>query len=80
MKDYPKSVSETYTKKILEQMENSFYKVYKNEGKTQIGTGFFSYIQCASKAVPVIIIKPAEVYEEEDIGSLIVVKIMLQKK
>ena len=73
MKDYPKSVSETCTKKILEQMKNSFYKIYKNDGKTQIGTGFFSYIQCASKNVPVIIINPVEVYKE-DIDPLIIVK------
>ena len=41
MKDYPKSVSQTCTKKILEQMENSFYKVYKNEGKFKLEQGFF---------------------------------------
>ena len=55
MKEYPKSVSEKCTEKILEQMKNSFYKVYNKDGKSEIGIGFFSYIEIESKNVPIII-------------------------
>ena len=73
MKEYPKSVSEKCTEKILEQMKNSFYKVYNKDGKSEIGIGFFSYIEIESKNVPIIIINSTEIYKE-DIGSLLVSK------
>ena len=49
-----KSVTKQCTKKILEQMENSFYEVYIKEEESLIG--IFCSIKNKDKNIPVIII------------------------
>ena len=48
-----KPITKQNTKKILEQMENNFYRIKTNEGK--IGIGFFCNIKIKNKYNPVLI-------------------------
>ena len=50
------------TKKIVEQMENCFYKIQKDEENFYIG--FFSYIKYKNKTVPVLITNNNLINEE----------------
>ena len=60
----PKSVSEKCTEKILQQMKKSFYKIFKNDGKTKLGLGFFSHIKYDNRYIPVLIMNSLELYYE----------------
>ena len=53
MEKYPKPISICKTKKILEQMEKSIYKIHYEKGKYSIG--FFCYIKSENKNIPVLI-------------------------
>ena len=61
MKCFPKSCSLKCTKKILEQMTNSFYKVYITDRKSEIGKGFFCYIKYENKKIPIFILNNLEI-------------------
>ena len=63
-KFYPKSVSEKFVEKILEQMKKSFYKVFKNDGKTELGLGFFSQVKCYERYIPVLVLNSLVLYYE----------------
>ena len=52
MKDYPKALNKEITKKILDQMDNTFYKI----DDTSDDIGFFCKIEYKKKIIPVIII------------------------
>ena len=54
MKDYPKPSSNQCFTKILEQMNNLFYKINKKEEKFDIG--IFCYIKYNYKKIPILII------------------------
>ena len=51
--NYPIIISIEKTKKILEQMENSICKIYKNNGNK--GTGFFCIIKYENKNIKVMV-------------------------
>ena len=56
---YPKPASQNSIDEISRQMKHSFYKVYEQDCKSEIGTGFFCYIKYTkteNRNVPVIII------------------------
>ena len=78
-KSYPKSLSEKCTEKILEQMKKSFYKLLKNDGKTNLGLGFFSHIKCDNIDIPVIIINSQESYNE-NIDTIKIIKSNVEKE
>ena len=44
MEKYPKPVTKNTTQKILNQIDNSIYKINEKKGKFFIG--FLSYIKC----------------------------------
>ena len=48
-----KPITKQCTKRILKQMENSFYKIITNEGK--VGIGCFSNIKSKNINIPVLI-------------------------
>ena len=73
MKYFPKSASQVCIKEIINQTNNSFYKIYKEDGKTEIGTGFFCNIKYEKKNIPVIIINDLGIYEE-DLYTIIIYK------
>ena len=52
LEKYPRPISIEGTKKILNQMENSICKIYKNDGGK--GTGFFCNINYNNKIIPVM--------------------------
>ena len=45
MKADPEPVSQSCLEKILDQTKNSIYQIYRNDGKTILGIGFFCYIK-----------------------------------
>ena len=53
MEKFPKPVSKYCTKKIFEQMENSYYKI-KNKNNTFV-FGFFCYVKNENVNIPVLI-------------------------
>ena len=53
MENYPKPVTKDTHKKIMEYLDNSIYKIKINDGK--YGIGFFCYIKCHNKNIPVLI-------------------------
>ena len=53
MEEYPKSVTKECTKKILEQLDNSIYKVCQNKGNN--GFCLFTHIKYKKKHIPVVI-------------------------
>ena len=53
MDKYPKPASKSCTKKILDQMENSIYKI--DEKEVTFKLGFFCNIQYKNKNIPVLI-------------------------
>ena len=53
MEEYPKSVTKKCTKKILEQLDNSIYKVCQNKGNN--GFCLFTHIKYKKKHIPVLI-------------------------
>ena len=69
MEDYPEPVSEQCTKKILDQMNNSFYKIKEINGKFNLG--FFCSIKNQENNIPVIVIfkyiKQEEISDNIDI-------------
>ena len=48
-----KPITKQCTKKILDQMENSFYTIKTNEGKT--GIGCFCHIKYKKTTIPILI-------------------------
>ena len=54
MEEYPKSITKRCLEKILDQMNNSLYRVNEKDGKFE--TGFFCYIQNKQKPIPTLII------------------------
>ena len=64
VKSYPKSISEKCTEKILEQMKKSFYQILKDDGKTNLGIGFFSHIKYDNRYIPVLIINSLILFYE----------------
>ena len=52
IENYPKPISIEGTKKILNQMENSICKIYKEDGGK--GTGFFCHIIHNNNIIPMI--------------------------
>ena len=73
MKVYPEPLSQTCLKKILTQTNNSIYQIYRNDGKTKLGIGFFCYIKYEKKEIPVAIINNYE-FNKEDIDSIKIYK------
>ena len=73
MKAYPEPVSQACLEKILTQMKNSIYQIYRNDGKTILGIGFFCYIKYEEKEIPVVIINNYE-FNKEDIDSIKILK------
>ena len=53
MVNYPKPATKQCTKKILEQINDSFYTIKEIDNK--FGTCFFSYIKFKDKTIPVMI-------------------------
>ena len=53
MTEYLKPITKQSLKIILNQMENSFYKINEKEGEFDIG--FFCYLKYKNKAIPVLI-------------------------
>ena len=53
MEKYPKPISKYCTQKILDQMNNSFFKIKHNKGNTEIG--FFCIIKNDDLIIPVLI-------------------------
>ena len=51
---YPKPITKICLEKILDQMNNSLYKINEKGGKFEIG--FFCYIQIKQKRIPTLII------------------------
>ena len=64
MENYPEAVTKQCTKIILEQMNNSFYKINEKEGNFDIG--YFCHIKSQIKIIPVIIINKFLTKEEFD--------------
>ena len=54
MEKYPEPISICKTKKILEQMEKSNYKIHNGAGK--YSNCLFSYIKIKDKNIPVLIV------------------------
>jgi len=54
---YPKFNSQKSIYEMTNQMKNSIYTIYKQDGKTELGVGFFCYIKYENKNIPVLIIK-----------------------
>ena len=54
MKDFPKPLSKQCITKILDQMNNLFYKINKKAEKFDIG--IFCYIKYSNKKIPILII------------------------
>ena len=73
MKAYPEPVSQACLEKILTQMKNSIYQIYRNDGKTILGIGFFCYIKYEEKEIPVVIINNYE-FNKENIDSIKILK------
>ena len=53
MENFPKPITKLCIKKILEQMNDSFYQVINKEGKK--GRGFFCYLKHLKKNIPFLI-------------------------
>ena len=62
MENYPKPVTKQCTKKIYDQMENSFYKIIDKDGN--FGIGIFCYIKNIDKNIPAIIINNPKIDEK----------------
>ena len=60
MKECSNSISIQCAKKILEQMNNSIYKINENNGKFDIG--FFCHIKYKNKDIPVLITNNQHIY------------------
>ena len=73
MKTYPESLSKSCLEKILTQTKKSIYQVYRNDGKTILGTGFFCYIKYERKKISVVIINNYE-FNNENIDSIKIFK------
>ena len=73
MKAYPEPISQACFEKILDQMKNSIYQVYRSDGKTILGIGFFCIIKYKDKKIPVVIINNFE-FNKEDIDSIKILK------
>ena len=54
MENYLKPVSKLCTKKILDQMDNSIYKIKDKKGYSKIA--FFSKIKYENKNIPILIL------------------------
>ena len=54
MNGYPKPMTKHCLSKILDQMNNSLYKINEKDGKFE--TGFFCYVKIKEKTIPVLII------------------------
>ena len=54
-------------------MEKSFYNIYRKDGKSEIGKGFFCHINYENEKIPIIIISGLELYEE-DLDCIIIYK------
>ena len=54
---YPKFTSQKSIDEMSNQMKNSIYTIYKQDGITELGIGFFCYIKYENKNIPVLIIK-----------------------
>ena len=65
MKVYPKSASQACIEEILSQMKKSIGTIYKVDGKTELGKGYFCHIKYEKRNIPVIIINNLELYKEE---------------
>ena len=73
MKTYPEPLSKSCLEEILDQTKNSRYQIYRNDGKTILGIGFFCYIKYEEKEIPVVIINNYE-FNKEDIDSIKIYK------
>ena len=54
---YPKFTSQKCIDEMSNQMKNSIYTIYKQDGIIELGLGFFCYIKYENKNIPVLIIK-----------------------
>ena len=63
MSNYVDPISKQCTKKILQQIENSFYKIKKNEREFEFA--YFSYIKYKNEKIPVLITK-SDLIKEQD--------------
>ena len=59
MNYYPKLMTKDFVKKILNQMENYFFKINENDDKFDIG--FFCRIKYKKEIIPVIIINNCKI-------------------
>ena len=73
MKAYSKPISPACLGVILAQTKNSIYQIYRNDGKTVLGIGFFCYIQLKDKKIPVVIFGDCKINKEE-IDSITILK------
>ena len=53
MENYPKPINKECHKKIMKYLDNSIYKIKMMDGK--YGIGFFCYIKCHNKIIPMLI-------------------------
>ena len=76
MIDYPKATLQARIEEISNQMKNSIYTIYKEDGKTKIGIGFFCYLNFKKDNIPVVVINHFENFElyEEIFGSIKIIK------
>ena len=73
MKAYPEPISPACLGEILTQTKKSIYQVYRNDGKTILGIGFFCYILVKEQKIPVIIIGDCK-FDKEEIDSITIFK------
>ena len=73
MKGYPKSTSQKCIEEMTRQMKNSIFKIYQQDGKYEIGIGFFCHLNYKKKNIPFSIINGL-VENPEDIDTIYIFK------
>ena len=58
---------------MSKQMKDSIYTIYKQDGITELGVGFFCYIKYENKNIPVLIIKGL-ILDPDDIDTVKIFK------
>ena len=70
---YPKFTSQKSIDEMSKQMKDSIYTIYKQDGITELGVGFFCYIKFVNKKIPVLIIKGL-ILDPDDIDTVKIFK------